>query len=34
MRTIPLAVWFRLMVELASSKGGIYTADMMFKLEK
>ena len=29
-----LGIWFRLMVELASSKGGIYTADMMFKLEK
>ena len=29
-----LGIWFRLMVELASSKGGIYTADMMFRMRK
>lgn len=27
-------IWFRLMVELASDKGGIYTADMLFRLTK
>jgi len=27
-------IWFRLMVETASGKGGIYTADMLFRLIK
>ena len=27
-------IWFRLMVETASGKGGIYTADMLFRLTK
>ena len=27
-------IWFRLMVETASAKGGIYTADMLFRLTK
>jgi cyclopropane fatty-acyl-phospholipid synthase-like methyltransferase len=27
-------IWFRLMVELASGKGGVYTADMIFRLTK
>jgi 2-polyprenyl-3-methyl-5-hydroxy-6-metoxy-1,4-benzoquinol methylase len=27
-------IWFRLMIETASGKGGIYTADMMFRLTK
>ena len=27
-------IWFRLMVELASGKGGVYTADMVFRLIK
>lgn len=26
--------WFRLMVETASAKGGVYTADMLFRLTK
>lgn len=27
-------IWFRLMIETASGKGGIYTADMLFRLAK
>lgn len=27
-------IWFRLMIEAASGKGGIYTADMLFRLIK
>jgi cyclopropane fatty-acyl-phospholipid synthase-like methyltransferase len=27
-------IWFRLMIEVASGKGGIYTADMLFRLTK
>lgn len=27
-------IWFRLMIETASGKGGIYTADMLFRLIK
>ncbi len=33
-QAIRMGIWFRLMVELASSKGGIYTADLMFRIEK
>ena len=33
-QAIRLGIWFRLMVELASSKGGIYTADMMLRMRK
>lgn len=33
-RVIRRIIWFRLMVETASGKGGIYTADMLFRLIK
>lgn len=31
---VRLATWMRLMIETASGKGGIYTADMLFRLTK
>ncbi len=31
---IRLAIYFRLMIETGSGKGGIYTADMLFRLSK
>ena len=33
-QTIRAMIWFRLMVETSSGKGGIYTADMLFRLTK
>lgn len=33
-QVIRLGIKFRLMVELASTKSGIYTADLMFRMEK
>ena len=33
-QVIRLLIWGYLMVELASSKGGVYTADMMFRLQR
>lgn len=33
-RMLRLGIKFRLLVELASDKSGIYTADMMFRMEK